>query len=410
MATTNSYSQLAGDFKTVYKEGGLDDLLPNWAVLQDKFKFQEGDAIGAGYAVGVILAREAGVTYSASFNTSSPAALNASIAGQVSQALVQSYSIFVRSRIDYAAASRASNKGKKAFQAAYAAVMENMIQSHRYRLELSLLYGHDGLGKIEDNNGGVLLITADTFVPAMWSGSVGAVLEAFTGTGASVTQHNGDLTITAVDIANRTVTVSGTSSAVVTDDWLYFKGARLAASYNEAPGIHKILSNTGSIFGIDAAVYDLWKAQTYAVNGNLSLTAIMQAASKGLSYGLEKALLLVDPKSFATLASNEAALRRYVENTSDAKRGVKGIKFQLGQVDIEIMIHPYLRPSHAFMLDEGSMCRIGSTDITPYLPGSDEEMSVNVTDSASFELRTMSDEAIFSLQPAACVLLSDISV
>ena len=409
MATTNSYQQLAGDFKQVYKEGGLEDSLPAWAICQDRWKFETGDAIGAGYNVGVILAREAGVSYSASFNTSSPATLNASVAGQVSDALVQSYSIFVRSRIDYAAAGRAAAKGKRAFEKAYSVVLDNMISSARYRLELSLLYGQSGLAIVDANNSGVLTLSSDTFAAAAWAGSVGAVLEAFTGTADSVSQHNGDLTITGVDRVAKTITVTGTNAAVVQNDVLYFKGARTTTGFNEAPGLFKILSNTGSLFGINAANYDTWAAQTHAVNGNLSLTSIMAGASKGLDYGLEKALMLVASSSFATLASNEAALRRYVQDTGQTKRGVKGIKFEMGQVDVEICIHPYLRPSHAFMLNEPSVMRIGSTDITPYIPGSDEEMNVQVTDAAAMELRCMSDQAIFSTEPATCVLFTAIS-
>jgi hypothetical protein len=72
----------------------------------------------------------------------------------------------------------------------------------------------------------------------------GAILEAFTGVGASVSQHNGDLTISAVNVANKTVTVTGTSSAVVQNDVLYFKGARTTTAYNECVGLYRILSTT----------------------------------------------------------------------------------------------------------------------------------------------------------------------
>src|SRR5262249_51215082 len=153
------------------------------------------------------------------------------------------------------------------------------------------------------------------FASGIWgAGLQGSVLEAFTGTGSSVSQHNADLTITAVDISEMTVTVSGTSNAVVENDVLYFKSARTTTGYNECPGLYAILTNSGTMFNINAGTYDAWKSQQFAVDGQISLTAIMKGAALSLAYGLEKAVLLVAPENYADLASNEAALRRYMDD------------------------------------------------------------------------------------------------
>lgn len=293
---------------------------------------------------------------------------------------------------------------------AYGAVLKNMKESHQYRLELSLLYGRDGLGVVDTNGGaGVLNLTDATWSTGTWaSGMSGAVLEAFTGTGASVTQHNTDLVISAVDIANKAITVTGTSSAVAPGDVLYFKGARTTTGWNECPGIHRILTNAATLFNISAATYELWKSQTYDVSGNLSLTAIMQAAAMGVPFDLDKALLLCSPSRFAQLASDEAALRRYVQNTPDTKRGTKGISFLMGSVDVEILAHPLVRDGEAMLLAEETFHRVGSTDVTFAMPGSDEKLSVMVTDATAIELRSMSDQGIYSERPAPSVLLTNI--
>jgi hypothetical protein len=73
----------------------------------------------------------------------------------------------------------------------------------------------------------------------------------------------------------------------------------------------------------------------------------MQAAAIGMVFGLEKGLLLCSPNKFAQLASDEAALRRYVQDQRDTKRGVKGISFMLGSVDVEILPHPLVRDGSA---------------------------------------------------------------
>jgi hypothetical protein len=412
MASTNSPQTLVGDFKNLYKSSGLVDAIPNFALIQKLYPFEMAEyGTGEFFVFGVILTKENGATYAPSSGVNSgPQTLNASVAGQYGQAQVQGYAIYMRARLAYDAAAKASQRGKKAFAQAYACVIKNLKESHQYRLELSLLYGQSGLGKVSGNATGVLTITDATWSAGTWSGGLnGAILEAFTGTGDSVSQHNGDLTITSVDIANKTVTVSGTSNAVVANDILYFKGARTTTGFNEAPGLYKILTNAGSLFNIDASTYNLWKSQYYAVNGNLSLTAIFQAAAIGMAFGLESARLLVSPDKFAQLASDEAALRRYVQDTRETDRGVKGISFLMGNVDVEIMPHPMVRDGSAMMIPKDGVNRAGATDVTLGFPGNDEPMEVHVTDVTALEIRSMSDQGIFIEMPAKAILLDLIS-
>jgi len=409
MAVTNTPVSLVGDFKNLYEKSGLVEAIPTWALVQDRFKFSPAEATGEYYVFGVVLQRENGFSYAPSSGANTLVTMNAAIAGYVGQAKVEGFAIYLRSRLDYAAAAKASQKGKKAFAQAYAAVLKNMKESHQFRLELSLLYGRDGLGVVDANNSGVLTIAAASWASGTWAGLKDAVLEAFTSVAASATQHNGDLVVSAVDIGNKAVTVTGTSAAVVQNDVLYFKGARTTTGHNECAGLYRILTNTGSLFNIDASAYQLWQANSYAVGGNLSLTAIMQAASIGMVFGLEKGLLLCSPSKFAQLASDEAALRRYIQDQRETKRGVKGISFLLGSVDVEILPHPLVRDGSAMMLNESSIQRIGATDITFAMPGSESKMEVHVTDVTALEMRSMSDQAIFSDMPATCVLMTGIS-
>lgn len=412
MAVANTPTEMVGDFKNLYKDSGLVNAIPRWMIVQDRFKFEEAEAgLGQYYIFGVVLQKEQGVTYAPSSGASSGViTLNASVAGYIGQAQVEGFAIYLRSRLSYDAAAKASKAGKKAFAQAYGAVLKNMKESHQFRLELSLLYGRDGLGIVTSNTSGALVLTAASWATGIWaSGMKGAVLEAFTGVAASVSQHDTDLTISAIDVALKTVTVTGTSTSVVQNDVLYFKGARSTTAYKECAGLYRILTNATTLFNIDAAAYELWKSQSYSVGGNLSLTAIMNAAAVGMSFGLEKAVLMVAPEKFAQLASDEAALRRYVQETSNAKRGVKGISFMMGSVDVEILPHPLVKQGHALMIAEESIHRVGATDVTFSLPGSGDSMQVHVTDSTAIELRSMSDQGIYSETPAQCVLLTGIT-
>jgi hypothetical protein len=412
MAVANDPTQLAGDFKNLYKESGLVSAIPSWMIVQDRFQFEDAEAgLGQYYIFGVVLQKEHGATYAPSSGVSSGVqTLNASVAGYVGQAQVEGFAIYMRARLSYDAAAKASRAGKKAFAQAYGAVLKNMKESHQFRLELSLLYGRDGIGKVTSNTSGVLVITTADFATGIWaSGMKGCVLEAWTGVTASETQHNGDLTVSSISVSAKSVTVTGTNSAVVANDILYFKGARTSSGYNECAGLYRILTNTSTLFNIDASSYELWKSQSYAVGGNLSLTSIMNGAALGMSFGLEKAILLCAPEKFAQLASDEAALRRYVQQTSEAKRGVKGISFMMGSVDVEIVAHPLVKQGHAIMLPEDAVHRVGATDVTFSLPGSNEAMTVHVTDSTAIELRSMSDQGIYIETPAQAVLLTGIT-
>lgn len=413
MASTVGPQQLTGDFKNLYQNSGLVEAIPTWAIVQDRYKFEEAQSTGQYYIFGVVLQKEHGATYAPSSGSSSgPQTLNASIAGYVGQAQVEGFSIYMRSRLSYDAAAKASRAGKKAFAQAYGAVLKNLKESHQYRLELSLLYGRDGLGQVSGINTGVITITAATWATGIWAaGLKDCILECWTGVTSSETQHNGDLTITAVNIANKTVTVSGTSGSVAANDWLYFKGARTASGYNECPGLYRILTNAGTLFNIDASAYDAWVSQSYSVSGNLSLTAFLQGSALGMSYGLEKGLALTAPEKFAQLGIDEAALRRYT-NDGDArrtKRGVKGVEFALGPVDIEVMAHPFIRQGSTMILPDDHVHRVGATDITMGMPGSDEPMEVHVTDTTALEIRSMSDQGIYIERPAHAVLLTGIT-
>lgn len=412
MAVANTPTTMEGDFKNLYKTSGLVDAIPSWLLVQERYPFEEAEAgLGQFYVFGVTLQKEQGFTYAPSSGANSGVqTLNASVAGYIGQAQVEGFSIYLRSRLSYDAAAKASRAGKKAFAQAYGAVLKNMKESHQYRLELSLLYGRDGLGVVSSNTAGALVITDATWATGIWaSGMKGAILEAFvSATSASTAQHNGDLTISAIDVASKTITVTGTSGAVVAGDNLFFKGARTTTGWNECAGIYRILTNTGVLFNIDAAQYELWKSQSYNVAGNLSLTAIMNAGALGMSFGLEKALLLCSPPRFSQLASDEAALRRYVQDTPNAKRGVKGITFILGSVDVEILPHPLVKDGHAMMMAEETYHRVGATDVTFSMPGNDEPLQVHVTDATALEIRSMSDQGIYSERPAPSVLLTGI--
>lgn len=406
MGTTNTVTATLGLFKTVFEKSGLSKNVPSFAILQDRIGLSTSEMLGDFYQVGVQLTGEHGTTYAPSQSESTPPTLNAAVASTVLQMQVPSFSQITRSRLSYAAAAKAAGKGEKAFEQAYGFVLQSMKEMASKKLELSMLYGQLGLGKVTANSSGVLTISDNTWSPGTWAGLINAVCEAWTGVTATETQHNGDLSITAISLLNKTVTVSGSSGAVVANDFLYFKGARTSTGFNEGPGLMDIVRLTsGTVFNINIASYDTMQSQQYNVNGAFSFTAIITGAMQAYNYGLsEDVALLCAPRQYAVLAADEAALRRYDSSysRSEGERGNKALKFHTGTGSIEILPHPYIREQEAAIIPFDYCRFVGASKLTAGLPGIGD-LAVQVSDTAAVEIRMFADMSPCILKPALCV-------
>jgi hypothetical protein len=286
-----------------------------------------------------------------------------------------------------------------------------MQESFAHRLECNLLYGQRGLGTVSSNTSGALLITNATWAPGIWSGMKDAVLEAFDGVTGTDSQHNADLTISSVDLANKTITVTGTNAAVVANDVLFFKGSRTTTAFNEAAGIDKILANTGTLFNISASTYEMWKAASYSVGGAISRAGILLACNKAVGNGLmEDVALIISPAKWAVLMNDEASLRQYDAgyNGEKSENGSSKLVFHNVNGSIEIISHPMVKEGEAFLVPLKRVKRVGSSDVTFKLPGMDD-LVAQVNDQNAFEVRMYSDQAVFIECPARCVKLSGIT-
>lgn len=409
MADANTTTTLDGLFKTVYGDSQIN-MLPDFAILSRKVRFSPSEKIGQRYEVPVKLQYEGGFSYGASGDGAFT--LNSAIAGKIARAQVDASQIVLRSQLDYESAFKAASGGKQAFQDATQALVENMMESFAKRQELSMLYGQRGLGTVLTNTSGALVISDATWSPGIWVGMKDAVLEAFTTVADSATQHNGDLTISAVDLASKTVTVTGTSGAVVAGDILFFKGARTTTAHKDMVGLDKILVNTGSLFNISAASYELWKATSYDCAGAVSMEKALNAAAQAVPLGLkEKSMLALAAKRWAKLNNDLSALRRADSSYDSAKfeNGVDGITYHGVSGDIEIVSHPFVKEGEGLLVPEKRLKRVGSTDVTFRRPGNANNIFRELESSAGFELRAYSDQQIFCETPSYCVKLTGIT-
>lgn len=410
MAGENTVSSMDGLYKEVYADT-LNDVVPNSSVLYDLVKFDDGNRMGDSFHQGVVLTMEHGFTYNGS--AGGVATLAAPIQATLKDASTSGFEMIGRSKMTYAAASRAAAAGKAAFKQAWGTLLLNLRKASMKRLELQLGYGQQGLGVVSSIASGVITISDATWSPATWAGMEGAILEAFTGTTATETQHNGDLTISAVSYANKTITVTGTSGAVAANDVLYFKGARTATAFNEMPGLMKIAANTGTLFGISGASYALWTGNTSSSFGTPTMGKYLAAVTDQVDRGLdEKVYLGVPPRAWEVLNADLAGNREYdgSYSKSKAENGSQAISYYGQAGEIETRSMPFLRRGDSVLFPKSCLKRVGSADMGMGVPGTDgRDVFFHVSTDNAVEARSFTDQALWCDAPAHCSFITGIT-
>lgn len=87
---------------------------------------------------------------------------------------------------------------------------------------------------------------------------VGAVIDI--GTSANPTAIASGVSITATDLANSTITISGSAVSTTSSHYVTLKGARSGSTSYEMNGLHNIVSTSAVLGGLDPASQPQWKA------------------------------------------------------------------------------------------------------------------------------------------------------
>lgn len=419
MAQFTGLDELNGLAKEVYGESGPVNIIPEAGMLMRKFKLKDAEKQGDSFIQNVVVAHSHGFTYNSTSNTAFD--LNDSIAMTTKEASVSAAEIVLRDAISYRAAARTAGGNKKAFRSAVDLVVDNMLESHTKRLEASLLYGGYGIGVASSSTNSSATVTVVTlseasFAEGIWMGAENAKIEFRVGSNLVSSGSDAVFTITKVDLDNRKLTVSGTATGISALDSDISGAAQdifwYGAYGQEAYGLEYIMRNTGSLFGIDAATYGLWKSNIYSAgSAQLTMAKVLKGASRANARGLNgKAILAVNPLTWANLASDLSALRKYDNSYSKKKleNGTEAICFYAANGEIEIVGYNMIKRGLAMLIPEKKVKRLGSTEITFNTPGMGGKMFDQLTGKAGFELRNYSDQCIFCETPAQMVLFTDI--
>jgi hypothetical protein len=351
------------------QEKKLLDLKPASSIVYELAPMKEADRIGRKYLAPVCLSYELGFT----FGDGTAFAYNDDVAGIYEEIEIDPNPVVLKSRLSIEAADRLDSG--KAVMSHVVLRSSQMKQSLLKMAEIEMIHGRVGVGVISGDpsvnttpnpDQASIIFTAASWAPGIWSGMNGALLEVRS-TGGTKRNANGDLTLVSVDYDNKTIVVSGDNTdltALADTDLVYFKGAYSNGQY----GLKYQLDTSGTVFGIDNSVYDLWKASEVAVGGNLTMAKVLQGVAKARARGGldEECILLVSDVTYEKLNADEAALKMFDQSyrKEAAENGFKGIKYHTQSVSVEILAHPMFKEGEAMLFARKGLKRIGSTDIT----------------------------------------------
>lgn len=402
-SSSNNFSDtLNANFKVVYADK-IENLIPDGVKLLNRIDFSGRESqMGNMYSQPLVLGLEHGVTFAGS--TDDAFALQAPISGQLKEAQVRGSQMVLRSVLGYAAASRAAGGGQRAFEDSTKFLVQNMMRSMAKKLEIQILYGQMGYATIASVSGNVITVTTAEWAPGIWAGAVNMPLEIRT----SANVLRGYCNVSSVDMSARTVTVDLLPAASAATDVIWHKGAY----GNEMAGIHKILTNTSTLFNIDASSYDLFKGNTQSAgSAALTFAKLQDAIALGVEKGLDSdVMVLVNPKTWADLLTEQAALRQYDASyrSGVAENGAQEISFHGQNGKVEIVPSIYVKEGYAYMLCIEDFIRVGSTDITFRRPGQGDDFFRELENNAGFELRAYTDQAVFCMAPGRSTLINAI--
>jgi len=418
MAGTST-SDLNGLFKQAYADN-IENLIPEESLLTRMIKFQGREyLLGQTYNQPVIVRSEQGFTYSRPNNGTFDILPASSMKTQ--NAVVDGFIILEQSGISYEAVARSDNVNS--FRNAVDLVMSDAMESFGRRLEIGLLYGQSatGIGSVASTANVNATTTTLSFATGQWSAGLWSPMEGanldFYDAGGTAMNTAGPVTVASIDVTNKTITVTAAAADITAIDTegagylrFYTEGTNGA---DEAVGLDRIMTNSGLLFNINAATYNLWKANTFAVGGALTLAKIQEgvavAAQRGLSEDVE---LFVNPAVWQDLSTEQVTYRMMDSSYSNKKgvNGFEGLEFHSQNGKITVYAHKYVKEGEAFLLPTRRAVRIGSSDISFNIPGTDNgQIFIQNPTSAGFQFRIFSQQALLVVKPALCVKFTGIA-
>lgn len=435
-----STNQVIDIFKKVY--GKANDLRPKGDIIDELFPFEEGKLVGDEYIEDFVLGDSVGITWAG--DSQDAFSIKPAVAGSVKQSAIKPSQTVLTDVLSWGFMSRSASGDEASFYDGTKFVMKNHLSSHNSLVTIAKLYGQSsqGLGTVSyaaagtvyrgatySNSGTVTMTKKDgttiafttgvntaskailfapgQFAAGHWVGKKGIrVQQVIAATGVvaasgSVTGWDARLGILYVDFTP--VVATGTDSHYIAyEDW---------AAGKCMVGMHKILTNTGSLFGISAAEEPLWSGNVIDLGQKkFNLKALHEGVSDAVnSGGLDEPLdVIVNPRVFGQMASDEAAFRKYdASYKSKAENGFEAIEYYAANGINRIHSSSKVKEGDIFCFVRGQTRCSGSQLPSFRVRGMNMDIITPLEDQAGFKVRSFSDQYVLCRTPAKQILFKN---
>jgi hypothetical protein len=393
--------------------------IPSVETLANLAKFRTAERVGENYNFPVKLGIEHGVTHNVDGTAFT---LNSAVDSVVKNAQLDGATIMLIGNIPYDVVAKMAAGREGSYMEAVDYKVESMMEGGELYRELAMLYGpgtgtalaelgvvNASISGADLNAGQVINITQGSWSAGLWNHMVGALVDVYQADGATL--RAADVTVTAVTdptINRIKLTKSGSAAVVAATDKILARGAK----GKSCAGVQAILENTGSLFGIDAAVYPQWRAINFSAGGAsspMTLAKVAQLLSRLKNNGAKGGgTYLCSASQFAQFTDELDALDRYAQPMEVKQTGMStlAIKSPIGPVTVQI--HEYMKQGIAMFLSQGKVRRVGATDLTFRLGMSKEWFWKELDSAAGSQMRIYSHQAPVIEVPYHCAIVTSI--
>jgi hypothetical protein len=426
----DTVSTASGLLKQVYSNGVVD-ALPDNELISQLVGYQRFEKIGQSFTSAVNLSYGHSVT--AMGPNDQNLSLGVPVIVPIQNATAVSYVFVYRDMISTTILQRAVSAGPQAFESAAAVAMERATKSFTKIQEEELNYGQKGIGQFVGATSYLNLsqvqITYAEFAPGIWVASKDMPIDIYTTAGVKVLST----TVTAMaDITNRVLTLASVTGLVNGTTYNIFRQGFYGL---EAPGLHVILDNATSLFGIPSdGTYDLWAPNLYNVSASASSPLVFSRVARGVALfrpkGLAKDLTLVvaedtfvdaipDYNTTVDTNANPGARSSRVFMTGDdtykLMHGTAELKFTINTTSVSIKSSPYQKNGYAPLIEADSLIRIGSSEKAFTIQelggagtGANSEYFRVLENLNAYEFRLSSDISLFTSERNRSMLFTGI--
>jgi hypothetical protein len=371
------------------------------------------------------VSHEHGVTYDV---TDTAFALEQAVDAVTQNAIVDGATIMVVANIAYTVMSRGKNGTSKSgsgggmFWDPFDFKVECTMISGEIRRELAIVYGPGtatvaaanigvtaaaAVSGADLNAGQVIRLTTASWAAGIWINMLNAKIAIYQSD--ATTLRESGVKVTAVDPTKCRITVQkdGSVASVGSGDVLLLD----VSKGRSCIGVQPILENATNIFNIDASVYPMWRALSFPVGGALSRAKIGQMAARIHPTGLRTGgKLFSGAPAFQDLVEETALLQQYTENTAKIKRqGAANLVYVTSIGEINCTMYTYMKQGIGMFIAKDVLKRVGTTDLTFSLEGTNEWFYNELPNNAGGQIRLFANQAPIIETPWWCAILTGIA-